>query len=103
MNLFTNVMTMVFWFFTRRCHRIYAGMQDPATGETLTEKSKKFEIGKMLRLPWTFWVVVGLSLFQASTAIVHSQNATEMAEQRFDIDAVTAGWYSASRSILASS
>tara|TARA_R110002003_G_scaffold187_12_gene14676 strand:+ start:132 stop:1466 length:1335 start_codon:yes stop_codon:yes gene_type:complete len=95
MNLFTNVITVVFWFFTRWCHRIYAGMQDPATGERLTEKSKKFEIGKMLRLPWTFWVVVGFSLFQTSTAIVYSQNATEMAEQRFDIDAVTAGWYSA--------
>ncbi|KAH7068052.1 major facilitator superfamily domain-containing protein [Paraphoma chrysanthemicola] len=95
MNLFTNVITLIFWLFTRWCQRMYAGMQDPATGEKLTEKSKKFEIGKMLRLPWTFWVVVGFSLCQTSAAVVYSQNATEMAEQRFDIDAVTAGWYSA--------
>jgi nitrate/nitrite transporter NarK len=95
MNLFTNVITVVFWFFTRWCQKQYGGMQDPATGEKLTEKSKKFEIGKMLRLPWTFWVVVLFSLFQTSTAVVYSQNATEMAEQRFDIDAIKAGWYSA--------
>jgi hypothetical protein len=70
-------------------------MEDPATGERLTEKSRKFEFSKVLRLPWTFWVVVGFSLFQTSTAVVYSQNATEMAELRFDIDAVKAGWYSA--------
>jgi nitrate/nitrite transporter NarK len=95
MNLFTNVITVVFWFFTRWCQKRYGGMEDPSTGEKLTEKSKKFEIKKTLRLPWTFWVVVLFSLFQTSTAVVYSQNATEMAEQRFDIDAVTAGWYSA--------
>jgi hypothetical protein len=95
MNLFTNVITVVFWFFTRWCQKMYGGMADPSTGEKLTEKSKKFEIGKMLRLPWTFWVVVLFSLFQTSTALVYSQNATELAEQRFDIDAIKAGWYSA--------
>lgn len=95
MNLFTNVVTLIFWFFTKWCQKIYSGMQDPATGEKLTEKNRKFEFGKMLRLPWSFWAVVIFSLFQTSTAIVYSQNATEMAEQRFDIDAVTAGWYSA--------
>ncbi|KAE8829037.1 hypothetical protein PTNB73_05833 [Pyrenophora teres f. teres] len=95
MNLFTNVVTLIFWFFTRWCQKTYGGMQDPATGERLTEKNKKFEFGKMLRLPWTFWAIVVFSLFQTSTAVVYSQNATEMAEQRFDIDAITAGWYSA--------
>jgi nitrate/nitrite transporter NarK len=95
MNLFTNVITVVFWFFTRWCQKMYGGMEDPSTGEKLTEKSKKFEIGKMLRLPWTFWVVVLFSLFQTSTAVVYSQNATELAEQRFDIDSIKAGWYSA--------
>ncbi|CAA9964646.1 mfs transporter [Pyrenophora teres f. maculata] len=95
MNLFTNVVTLIFWFFTRWCQKTYGGMQDPATGEKLTEKNKKFEFGKMLRLPWTFWAIVVFSLFQTSTAVVYSQNATEMAEQRFDIDAITAGWYSA--------
>jgi len=95
MNLFTNAITVVFWFFTQYCQKRYAGMRDPATGEVLTEKGKKFEIRKTLALPWTFWCVVAFSLFQTSTAVVYSQNATEMAEQRFDIDAVKAGWYSA--------
>ncbi|GME26024.1 putative mfs transporter protein [Neofusicoccum parvum] len=95
MNLFTNVATLAFWFFTRWCDRRYSGTADPATGEKLTEKNKRFEFGKMLRLPWPFWCVILFSLFQTSTAIVFSQNATELAEQRFNIDAVTAGWYSA--------
>ncbi|PSN60813.1 MFS general substrate transporter [Corynespora cassiicola Philippines] len=94
MNLFTNVATFVFWLFTKWCQKTYAGSADPATGEKLTESNKKFEFGKMLRLPWPFWCIVGFSLFQTSTALVFMQNATELAEQRFDIDAVTAGWYS---------
>jgi MFS family permease len=49
----------------------------------------------MLRLPWTFWAVVCFSLFQTSAATIYNQNATELAEQRFNIDAVTAGWYAA--------
>ncbi|KAB2568946.1 hypothetical protein DBV05_g12381 [Lasiodiplodia theobromae] len=95
MNLFTNAATLVFWFFTRWCERRFAGKADPATGEALTEKNKKFEVGKMLRLPWPFWGIIFFSLFQTSTAVVYSSNATELAEQRFNIDAVTAGWYSA--------
>lgn len=95
MNLFTNAVTLVFWFFTKWCQKRYGGMEDPATGEKLTERSKKFELGKVLRLPWTFWAVAAFSLFQTSTAIVYSQNATEMAEQRFNVSAITAGWYSA--------
>ncbi|RAQ98996.1 mfs transporter [Stemphylium lycopersici] len=95
MNIFTNVMTLVYWFFARWCSKVYSGTADPATGEKLTESNKKFELGKTLRLPWPFWGVVAFSLFQTSTAIVYSQNATELAEQRFNIDAVTAGWYSA--------
>jgi MFS family permease len=95
MNIFTNVVTLVFWFFTKWCNKTYSGMVDPATGEKLTENNKKFEFGKMLRLPWTFWGVVCFSLFQTSTAGIYNQNATELAEQRFKIDAVTAGWYSA--------
>lgn len=35
------------------------------------------------------------SLFETSTAIVFTQNATEMAELRFGTDAITAGWYTA--------
>lgn len=95
MNIFTNVITLAFWFFTRWCNKTYSGMVDPATGEKLTENNKKFEFGKMLRLPWTFWGVVCFSLFQTTAASIYSQNATELAEQRFKINAVKAGWYSA--------
>jgi MFS family permease len=95
MNLFTNVVTLVFWFFTKWCNKTFSGMRDPATGERLTENNKKFEFRKMLQLPWTFWAVVCYSLFQTSTAGIYNQNATELAEQRFKINTVTAGWYSA--------
>lgn len=95
MNLFTNVATLAFWWFTRWSHRTYAASADPATGETLTEKNKKFEWGKMLRLPWSFWLISAFTLFQTSTALVFSQNATELAQQRFNVSAETAGWYSA--------
>ncbi|KKK14386.1 hypothetical protein P175DRAFT_0456383 [Aspergillus ochraceoroseus IBT 24754] len=94
MNIFTNVATVVFWFFTRYCNRRYSGRRDTATQEQLTEKNKKFEFQKMLQLPWTYWSVLAFSLFQTSAALVFSQNATELAEQRFDVDSIKAGWYS---------
>lgn len=95
MNLFTNAATVVFWLFTRWSHKKYSAVSDPATGEQLTESNKKFEWAKMLRLPWSFWLVALFTLFQTSTASVFTQNATELAEQRFDVSAETAGWYSA--------
>ncbi|THU81603.1 MFS general substrate transporter [Dendrothele bispora CBS 962.96] len=95
MNLFTNFATLIFWFFTRWCERRFSGINDPATGEKLTEKNKKFELDKTLRLPWPFWGIILFTAFQTSTAIVFSQNATELAEQRFNTDSVKAGWYSA--------
>lgn len=94
MNLFTNVATLFFWWFTRWCEKRYAGTRDPATGEKLTENNKKFEIKKMLTLPWSFWLICLFSLFQTSTASVFASNSTELAEQRFKISAVKAGWYS---------
>lgn len=94
MNLFTNVATVFFWWFTRWCESRYAGTRDPATGEKLTENNKALEIKKMLLLPWSFWMICLFSLFQTSTASVFSSNGTELAEQRFNIDAVQAGWYS---------
>ncbi|KAG8669372.1 hypothetical protein FPOAC1_008766 [Fusarium poae] len=94
MNLFTNVATLFFWWFTRWCEKRYAGTRDPATGEKLTENNKKFEIGKMLSLPWSFWMICLFSLFQTSTAGIFASNSTELAEQRFKISAVKAGWYS---------
>jgi hypothetical protein len=95
MNLFTNVMTLVFYIFTRYCASHFKSPPDPSTGEILTEKNKKFELKKFLELPWIFWMIMLFSLFETSTAIVFTQNATELAEIRFGTDAVTAGWYTA--------
>ncbi|KAJ3876421.1 major facilitator superfamily domain-containing protein [Lentinula edodes] len=95
MNVFTNVVTLIFWFFTRWCEKRYSAKHDPATGEKLTEKNDHFEIRKMLQLPWPFWCIIAFTAFQTSCAIVFTNNATEMAEQRFNVSAVTAGWYSA--------
>lgn len=103
MNLFTNVAAIVFWFFRKYCDQHYSDMVDPATGEKLRENTKKFEVSKVLRLPWPFWGFILFSAFQTSTAVVFSQNATELAEQRFNVDSVKAGWYSATSSTLASS
>lgn len=94
-NLFTNFMTVVFYQFNKIATKKFASVSDPATGEKLTEKNKKFEIKKVLELPWVFWCIMLFSFFQTSTAIVFTQNATELAEQRFGTDSVTAGWYSA--------
>lgn len=94
MNLFTNVATLFFWWFTRWCEKRFAGMHDPVTGEKLTESNKKFEMRKMLSLPWSFWLVCLFSLFQTSTAMVFSSNGTELAQKRFNVSAITAGWYS---------
>ncbi|KAL3447473.1 major facilitator superfamily domain-containing protein [Aspergillus insuetus] len=95
MNLFTNLTTIVFYFYTRYCSAHYVSPRDTATKEELTDKNKRFEWKKMLQLPWTFWCILAFSLFQTSAALVFSQNATELAEQRFGVDSVKAGWYSA--------
>jgi MFS family permease len=95
MNLFTNVATLVFYYFTRWANKHFQANADPATGEKLTEKNKKWEVKKVLELPWVFWVIMAFSLFQTSTSIVFTQNATELAEQRFNTDSITAGWYTA--------
>jgi hypothetical protein len=94
MNLFTNIMTLLFCFFTKFCENKFKGMSDPATGEILTESNRKFEIRKLFQLPWVFWGVMLFSLFETSTASIFQANATEFAEVRFGTDAVTAGWYS---------
>ena len=93
MNLFTNVMTGIFYWFTKYANRKFSSVADPATGEKLTEKNRKFEFKKVLELPWVFWMIMAFSLFETSTAIVFQQNATELAEQRFNTDSITAGWY----------
>lgn len=95
MNLFTNAMTIVFYWFTRIANKRFHGIADPATGERLVEKSKKFQLGKVLELPWTFWLIMAFSMFQTSTSIVFLQNATELSEQRFKTSSIVAAWYSA--------
>lgn len=100
MNIFTNLATIVFWYFRRFCDRQYSDMSDPATGEPLREKTRKFEIKKILQLPWPFWGIIMFTAFETSTAIVFSQNATELAEQRFDISSVKAGWYTATSNYI---
>ncbi|KAJ5481912.1 hypothetical protein N7475_000724 [Penicillium sp. IBT 31633x] len=94
MNLFTNAASAGFWFFNQYCNRHYKGRRDEATKEQLTEKNKKFEFQKILDIPWMFWTVMGFSIFQTSAASVFSQNATELAEKRFNVDSIKAGWYS---------
>ncbi|PVI04584.1 MFS general substrate transporter [Periconia macrospinosa] len=93
MNLFTNVMTVVFYWFTKIANKRFHGTADPATGERLVEKSKKLELRKVLELPWGFWAVMAFSMFQTSTSIVFLQNATELAEQRFKTSSIVAAWY----------
>ncbi|KEY66060.1 hypothetical protein S7711_09425 [Stachybotrys chartarum IBT 7711] len=95
MNILTNILTLVFYRFNGIAHTRFRNVADPATGERLTEKSKKFEPKKILELPWAFWSIMAFSLFQTSTAVVFTQNATELAEKRFNTDSITAGWYSA--------
>ncbi|KAF9872097.1 major facilitator superfamily transporter [Colletotrichum karsti] len=95
MNVFTNVLTLVFYRFNGIAHKKFGNMKDPATGERLTEKTKKFQVKQVLELPWVFWAIMAFSLFQTSAAMVFTQNATELAEKRFKTDAITAGWYSA--------
>ncbi|KAL8409500.1 hypothetical protein RB594_007804 [Gaeumannomyces avenae] len=95
MNVFTNLLTWAFYRFNAVAHTRFGNVTDPATGEKLTEKSKRFEPRKVLELPWVFWAVIAFSMFETSTAIVFTQNATELAERRFKTDAITAGWYSA--------
>ncbi|GME48608.1 MFS transporter [Neofusicoccum parvum] len=94
-NIFTNIMTIVFYWFNRVATKKFVSRTDPATGEQLTEKNKKFELQKVLELPWVYWAVLAFSLLETSVAIVFLQNATELAEQRFGTDSVSAGWYSA--------
>ncbi|KAL2072671.1 hypothetical protein VTL71DRAFT_12014 [Oculimacula yallundae] len=93
MNVFTNVITLVFYFFTKYCENRFQDMSDPATGEILTEKNKKFELKRIAELPWIFWFVMLFSLVETSGVSVFSANATELAELRFDVDSITAGWY----------
>lgn len=94
MNVFTNLMTVAFYFFNSYCEKRFQGVADPATGERMKESNKKFELRKVLELPWIFWLIMAFSLFQTSTAVVFSANATELAELRFNTSAINAGYYS---------
>ncbi|KAK8200458.1 MFS transporter [Phyllosticta capitalensis] len=99
-NLFTVCTSVAFLFFKKRYSHFFFNNTDPATGERLKDSNKKFEVQKMLQLPWTFWAIMLFSLFYTSTAMVFNQNATELAEQRFHVSAITAGWYSSMSQFL---
>ncbi|KFA69486.1 hypothetical protein S40285_09255 [Stachybotrys chlorohalonatus IBT 40285] len=79
------------WLFNGTAQTRFRNVDDPATGEKPTEKSKKFEPKKILELPWAFWAIMAFSLFETSTAVVFTQNATGLAEKRLDTDSITAG------------
>ncbi|CAK7204906.1 hypothetical protein SEUCBS139899_007668 [Sporothrix eucalyptigena] len=97
MNVFTNLVTVVFYLFTRWCNKHYSdgGKSDPATGEVLTENNRKLEWKQFSRLPWPFWCVIMFTGFQTTCASVFGSNATELAEQRFHVSSIKAGFYSA--------
>ncbi|CAK7219713.1 hypothetical protein SBRCBS47491_003941 [Sporothrix bragantina] len=97
MNVFTNLVTVGFYLFTRWCNKHYssAGKADPATGEVLTENNRKLEWKQFARLPWQFWTIILFTGFQTTTATVFGTNATELAEQRFNVSSIKAGFYSA--------
>jgi hypothetical protein len=42
-----------------------------------------------------FWSIMAFALFEAATSVTFSQNATELAEMRFQVDPIAAGWYAA--------
>ncbi|KAI5207465.1 major facilitator superfamily transporter [Aureobasidium subglaciale] len=95
MNIFTNLATILLFLLVRYCTTRYSPTTDPATKEALTEKNKHLDFKKVFQMPWPFWCIMAFTLFQTTTANVFSQNATELAEQRFNIDSVAAGWYTA--------
>ncbi|KAK7525112.1 major facilitator superfamily domain-containing protein [Phyllosticta citriasiana] len=93
-DLFTVCTSVVFVFFKKRYSHFFFNNKDSATGEQLKDINRRVEVQKMLQLPWTFWAIMLFSLFYTSVAMVFNQNATELAEQRFHVSAITAGWYS---------
>ncbi|KAJ1564294.1 hypothetical protein HK405_015277, partial [Cladochytrium tenue] len=100
MNLFTNIVSLVYFRFSGWSEKHFGDAVDPATGERLVERARDFRLRRVFELPWPYWCLILFSLFQTSCATVFSSNATELAQQRFNISAVTAGWYSATAQYL---
>ncbi|KAJ1552258.1 hypothetical protein HK405_012038 [Cladochytrium tenue] len=94
-NLFTNIVSLVYFRFSGWSEKHFGDAVDPATGERLVERARDFRLRRVFELPWPYWCLILFSLFQTSCAAVFISNATELAQQRFSISAVTAGWYSA--------
>lgn len=92
-NLFGNACTIAFWLLNRHAERNYEDPKDLATQENL--RKNKFELRKLRSLPWMFWSIMAFALFEAATSVTFSQNATELAEMRFQVDPIAAGWYAA--------
>ena len=94
-NLFTNVVCGAFYWFIHTSKGKYGLIKDPATGERLRNSAKKLNFKIIFEMPWTLWVIIAYTLFTTGTISVFNTNATELAEQRFKVDAVQAGWYTA--------
>lgn len=93
MNLFGNACTIAFWLLIRHAQQHYEDPKDPATQEIF--RKNKFDFRKLRSLPWMFWSIMAFALFEAATSVTFSQNATELAEMRFQVDPIAAGWYAA--------
>ncbi|KAJ5469721.1 hypothetical protein N7539_009339 [Penicillium diatomitis] len=74
------------------CRRHYHGRQDTATEKAVSGKNKKFELEEIFQLLWIFRAMLAFSLFETITSMTFAPNATELAEQRFKVKPITAGW-----------
>lgn len=91
--IFTNVCCGAFYWLQHVMGKRYSDIKDTATGDKLQKHAKTLNPGKVLELPWTFWIILFYGFFTTSTIVIFNGNATEFAEERFSISNVTAGWY----------
>ncbi|KAL4896424.1 putative MFS transporter [Aspergillus ambiguus] len=94
-SIFGNAVTLLFWLLDRYCARRYDAPMDDANGDNLRMSKEKFNFQKIFQFPWMLWAIFGFSTFESAASEVFSQNATELAQKRFNVDPVPAGWYSA--------
>lgn len=94
-NIFTNIACGLFYWFVHISKGKYGNIRDPATGHQLRYSTKKVNFGQVFKMPWTFWLIIAYTWFTTGTSVVFNGNATELAEHRFKVDAVQAGWYTA--------
>ncbi|KAF2086045.1 MFS general substrate transporter, partial [Saccharata proteae CBS 121410] len=61
----------------------------------MEERTSKFDVRTLLELPWHFWCIVLFAILDTATVLVFSQNATELAQDRWGVSSVAAGWWAA--------